>query len=69
MDNKNSPQHFLKNAFKHIDGFIKSVEKGEGMNLTDEQKKQYQDELKKQGVYEKLEELKEQKEQLFKKKL
>jgi uncharacterized protein YpuA (DUF1002 family) len=66
MDNNNSPQYFLNKMFGQLNGFIKSVENGEGMNLTDEQKKQYQEELKKQGVHEKLDELKKQKEQLFK---
>lgn len=69
MDNKNSPQNYLKGISKQLEGFIKSIEKGDGMNLTDEQKKEYKEQLEKQGVYEKLKELKEQKEKLFKHKI
>lgn len=66
MDNKNSPQHFLNKIFKDMDGFIKSVESGEGMNLNDEQLKEYKSKLPEMGVTDKINELKEMKAKLFK---
>lgn len=67
MDNNtNAPQDFLKNIFKNVDGFINAVENGEGMNLTEEQKKQFKEKFEQEGGNDLLRQVKEKKEQLFK---
>lgn len=65
----NSPQEFLKNIFKNVEGFISAVEKGEGLNLTDEQKKLFKEKFEQEGGNDLLRQVREKKEQLFKGKI
>lgn len=68
MDN-NSPLHFLKNTLANLDGFIKAVESGEGMNLTEEQKKEFKEKFEREGGPKMLQDLNEKRQQLGKFKL
>lgn len=73
MDNSKqhgtSAQNFLKNAIANMEGFIKSVETGEGFGLTDEQKKEFQEKFEREGGPDLLRQLNEKKQQLANRKI
>lgn len=68
METNNPLTKILMNIAKNTNQLDKAIKSGEGMNLTDEQKKEYYEQLEKQGVNEKLSEVKSQLDQLFKRK-
>lgn len=65
MANK-SPQDFIKNIFNNLDGFVKSVENAEGMNLSDDQKKEFKEKFEREGGNDLLKQIKAAKEQVLK---
>lgn len=60
MDNnyKNVFASSITGMMIHADAFIKCAQTGEGMGLSDEQKEKFNEGMKSQGGFEKIEELK-----------
>jgi len=57
-NNQNNAAGDLAGILKYVNNFIGKVEKGNGFNLTDDQKKEYQKKFKEMGGPDKLNELK-----------
>lgn len=64
MDNNNQFTYGLQGLMHHLQTITKSMETGDGMGLTNEQKEEYQKQMKEKGGEEKVCELKKQMEKL-----
>ena len=58
MDN-NSPASALANIMKYANQFIKQVQSGEGLNVPEDKKQEFQEKMKEHGTEKMIEELKE----------
>lgn len=58
MDNNKSAGHFLNNLMSSANNFIKLIETGEGLNLSEDQKALFKKQLAEQGGEQKIDELK-----------
>lgn len=56
----------LKNIFGSIEKFVNKAKNAEGMNLTEEQKKEFKEKFEREGGNDLLKKLQEEKEKLFK---
>lgn len=69
MDNNNPISAILKTMFEKTGELAAAIKSGDGLNLSEDQKKEYVEQLEKQGVNKTLEDLEKQKREFFKNKI
>lgn len=69
MDNNNPISAILKTMFEKTGELAAAIKSGDGLNLSEDQKKEYMEQLEKQGVNKTLEDLEKQKREFFKNKI